>query len=72
MGTYSVQVGYKSQSQILPLVVVQDHRQSLLRRNWLEKIKIDWNSVYAIQKQSLFSVINKYYSLFSDSLGLLQ
>ena len=72
MGTYDVQVGYKSQSRTLPLVVVQGHGPSLFRRNWLEKIKIDWNSVYSVQKQSLSPLINKYNYLFSDSLRLLQ
>ena len=72
MGTYDVQVGYKSQSQTLPLVVVQGHGPSLFGRNWLEKIKIDWNSIYSLQEQSLTPLINKYNSLFSDSLGLLQ
>ena len=41
MGTYDVQVDYKSQSHTLPLVVVQAHGPSLFGRNWLEKIKID-------------------------------
>ena len=72
MGTYDVQVDYKSQSQTLPLVVVQGHGPSLFGRNWLEKIKIDWNSIYSLQEQSLSPLINKYNSLFSDSLGLLQ
>ena len=72
MGTYDVQVGYKCQSQTLPLVVVQGHGPSLLGRNWLEKIKIDWNCIYSVQEQSLSPLINKYNSLFSNSLGLLQ
>ena len=70
--TYDVQVGYKSQSQTLPLVVVQGHEPSLFWRNWLEKIKIDWNSIYSVQEQSISSLINKYNSLFSNSLGFLQ
>ena len=69
---YDVQVGYKSQSQTLPLVVVQGHRPSFFGRNWLEKIKLDWNSIYSVHEQSISSLINKYTSLFSDSLGLLK
>ena len=72
LGIYDIQVGYKSQSQTLPLVVVQGHGPSLFGRNWLEKIKIDWNSIYSVQEQSISSLINKYNSLFSDSLGFLQ
>ena len=72
VGTYDVQVGYKSQSQTLPLVVVQGYGPSLFGRNWLEKIKIDWNSIYSLQEQSLTPLINKYNSLFSNFLGLLQ
>ena len=72
LGTYDVQVGYNSHSQTLPLVVVQGHGPSLFERKWLEKIKIDWNSIYSVQEQSISSLINKYNSLFSDSLGFLQ
>ena len=72
MGTYDVQVLYICQSQTLQLVVVQGHGPSLFGRNWLEKIKIDWNSIYSVQEQSLSPLISKYNSLFIDSLGLLQ
>ena len=48
LGTCNIQVGYKSQSQTLPLVVVQGHGPSLFVRNLLEKITIDWNSIYSV------------------------
>ena len=72
LGTYDVQVGYKIHSQTLPLVVVQRNGPSLFRRNWLEKIKMDWSSIYSVQEQSISSLINKYNSLFSESLGFPQ
>ena len=59
LGTYDVQVNYGSQSYTLPLVVIQGQGPSLFRRNWLEKIKIHWNSIYTVQKQSISSLINK-------------
>ena len=59
LGTYNVQVGYKGQLQTLPLVVVQGPGPSFFGRNWLEKIKIDWNSIYSVQNsQYPLSLIN--------------
>ena len=73
MGTYNVQVCYQSQVHTLPLIVVKGHGPSLFGRNWLEKIKIDWNSIHALQNSySLSSLLDKYSSLFSDTLELLQ
>ena len=72
MGTYNVQVCYQSQVHTLPLIVVKGHSPSLFGRNWLEKIKIDWNSICALQNSSSLScLLDKYSSLFSDTLGLL-
>ena len=73
MGTYNVQVCYQSQVYTLPLIVVKGRSPSLFGRNWLEKIKVDWNSIHALQNSSsLSSLLDKYSSLFSDTLGLLQ
>ena len=73
MGIYNVLFCYQSQVHILLLIVVKGHSPSLFCRNWLEKIKIDWNSIHALQNSSsLSSLLNKYSSLFSDTLGLLQ
>ena len=58
METYTIQVGYKSQSRTLPIVVVQGHGPSLFVKNWLEKIKIDWNSIQLVQEESLTPLIN--------------
>ena len=49
-----------------------EYGPSLFGKNCLENIKIDWNSIYSVQEQSLSSLVNKYNSLLSDSLGLLQ
>ena len=72
LGTYDVQVCYQSQVHTLPLVVVQGQGPSLFGRNWLEKIKLDWNSIHTLQNISVSPLLDKYAPLFADKLGLLQ
>ena len=42
-----VSVEYKSQRLSLPIVVVKGERASLLGRNWLRHIKLDWKNIFA-------------------------
>ena len=72
LGTYDVQVCYQSQVHTLPLVVVQGQGPSLFGRNWLEKIKLDWNSIHTLQNISVSPLSDKYAPLFADKLGLLR
>ena len=63
---------YQSQVHTLPLVVVQGQGPSLFGRNWLEKIKLDWNSIHTLQNISVSPLLDKYAPLFADKLGLLR
>ena len=72
LGTFDVQVCYQSQVHTLPLVVVQGQGPSLFGRNWLEEIKLDWNSIHTLQNVSVSPLLDKYAPLFADKLGLLQ
>ena len=64
---------YQAQSQNLPLLVVQGNGPSLFGRNWLEKIKLDWTSIYSLQESlSVTKLLERHATLFSDKLGALQ
>ena len=45
LGVIDVPVVYKSQSATLPLVVTKGDRPNLSGRNWLSKLKLDWNEL---------------------------
>ena len=42
-----VQVVYQGQTAILPLVVVKGDGPTLLGRNWLTKIKLNWDKIHS-------------------------
>ena len=60
------------QKQKLVLVVVAGNDPSLLGRNWLKYIRLDWSSLFAVRtarKKKLDSLLKQHESLFTDELG---
>ena len=56
----------------LPLYIVDSEGPSLFGRDWLRRIRLDWQSIGWIRqmgKQGLDGVLNKYVELFQDGLG---
>ena len=45
-------VKYEKEDQTLPIVVVEGNRPALLRRNWLEKMKLDWANIFQMTEGS--------------------
>ena len=45
LGVIDVPVVYESQSATLPLVVTKGDQPNLFGRNWLSKLKLDWNEL---------------------------
>ena len=49
MGVAKVTVNENDgQPEMLPLVVISGNQPSLIGRNWLENLKLDWGSVYKL------------------------
>ena len=74
-GSVNVEVEYQKQKQILPLTVVPGKTQSLLGRNWLQKVKLDWQKLFSLsdcQNINLQNILNKHKAVFNDELGLLK
>ena len=73
VGCIDVLVQYESQALILPLIVVKGHGPSLFRRNWLEKIKLNWSSLHTVTMSSaLDDLLQQHQNLFHDQLGTLK
>lgn len=73
LGVVDLTITHHAQTARLPLVVVTGDGPSLLGRNWLQLIKLDWGSIKTIQSNSaLAGVIKKHTPLFRSKLGKLQ
>lgn len=59
-GCVEVKVKYKGQVARLPLIVVEGNGHSLLGRNWLEHIVLDWRDICHISTTPLQVVLGKH------------
>ncbi|XP_060081069.1 uncharacterized protein K02A2.6-like [Ylistrum balloti] len=79
-GEVTVPVTYGNQSHNLLLRVACGNRPSLLGRNWLSHIKLDWPSIFtvtqSVQSQridtSVKEMLVKHHKLFQKGLGTIQ
>ena len=70
-GEVDVTVEYKEQCKKLTLTILPGNGPSLIGRNWLEEIKLDWSSVYQVKSDE--SVLTESFpDLFRDELGKLK
>lgn len=53
LGTIKVDVLVNETEEHLPLVVVAGNSPSFLGRDWLEKIRLDWEELHCLQSSSL-------------------
>ena len=61
-----VGVSYEGQTANLLLIVVKGDGPTLLSRNWLAAIRLDWDYTPSIALQNL---LEKYDEVFHDKLG---
>ena len=70
-GYVEVNVEYQNQKKQLTLLVVAGDGPSLLGRDWLTHIKIDWSNLYNIQCETVDHLLEQHKVLFSEGLGTL-
>ena len=46
LGSLSVEVSYDTQVHTLPLLIVEGSGPSLLGRDWLAHLRLDWKSIH--------------------------
>ena len=74
-GTLTVDVTYGSQQQTLPLLVVAGSGPSLLGRDWLQKIRLDWQALHhlrAAPPTNLQTILDCHEAVFKDELGCVK
>ncbi|XP_062589261.1 uncharacterized protein K02A2.6-like [Saccostrea cucullata] len=68
LGVCHVPVKYQDQEFVeLPLLVAQGQRPSLLGRDWLSKIKLNWQEVFAVRMIEMETLRREYSDLFLPS-----
>ena len=61
---------YQTQEMQLPLVVAQGKKPVLLGRKWLEKLNLDWSTIFKVSHvPALEDILAKYEALFVKGYG---
>ncbi|GFQ80554.1 retrovirus-related Pol polyprotein from transposon 412 [Trichonephila clavata] len=72
LGYVTVGVQYKNQEVNWNLYIVKENLDTILGREWLYKIHLDWPAIKAIRaktKQNLNNLLREYKDIFDDKLG---
>ena len=74
LGTTEVEVRYENQSATLPLLIVAGEGPTLLGRNWLCQIRLNWPTIFQIKaakssSSKLQELLNNYGELFNEGMG---
>ena len=69
VGARNVQVNYEGQRATLPLIVVKGDGPTLLGRDWLASIRIDWYKIHYTPSVGLQNLLEKYDVIFHEQLG---
>ena len=75
LGSITIDVVYEGQNEKLPLLVVAGEGPSLLGKNWMTKIRLNWNKlVHKVQVEdyTLDAVLQKHPDVFKERLGLVK
>lgn len=78
LGVVDVNVEYTGQRHTLPLHVIRDKGPTLIGRDWLQHIRLDWSTVHKLDKDrpstvncstAVAELCSKYSDLFKSDLG---
>ena len=71
-GCMVVKVCYGQQEAKLTLLVVYGKGPSLLRQDWLQSPKLNWQEIHNLHSCSLLTVLDKNAEIFKEALGTLK
>ena len=72
VGVTDVQIAYEGQTATLPLVIVKGEGPTLLGRNWLSQIRLNWSKIHYTTSPGLHELLTKYQEVFQEGLGSLK
>ena len=68
----TVKVCYGQQEAKFTLLVVHGRGPSLLGRNWLQSLQLNWQEIHSLHSCSLLEVLDKHAEIFKEGLGTLK
>ena len=75
-GTTVVGVSYEGTKNRLPLLVVKGNVPTLLGRNWLKRVRLDWRTMFTLCEEEallkLKELLTKFESVFNEEMGCLK
>ena len=72
-GSVRVPVEHNGQNQTLPLIVTEGEGPSLIGRDWLATLRLDWQVILTVEQNlSLKQVLDKHSSVFKEGLSKLR
>ena len=77
LGELNVSMTHNQQEETLPLIVVAGDGPSLLRRNWMKHIWLDWKKIGVVSSQSktlllLRTILKERGEVFKDEIGTIR
>ena len=75
VGELTVEVSYGQQCKKLPLIVVEGEGPSLLGRNWLKDIRLDWTTIARVGREESLDIdtlLDTHKELFNEELGKIR
>ena len=71
-GQFTANVQYQDQRFDLLVLVAGDKGPSLLGRDWLYSLRLNWSTMFRLQDQNVSELLQQYSSIFSPGLGTLK
>jgi len=73
-GEVLIPVKHQNQNHNLPAMVVKNPGPNLLGRDWLQVIKLNWNSIFNIQEgiPQLQKILDAHKDVFGEGLATLK
>ena len=71
-GKVTCEVSYKGQTYTLPIVVLTGEVPTLLGRDWMQQIRLDWPTVFqinAVKDDPVQQLLQPFESIFKEELG---
>ena len=69
IGQLNVRVKYQQQKAALVFLVVVENEPTLLGRNWLQYIQLDWKTIHTVQHNTSPTNLNKLLNKFDELLS---
>ena len=72
LGCCNVNVCYQGQTAKMPLQIIKGSGPTLMGRDWLSRIRLDWSQIHHLHTPSLHALLERFPNVFGAGLGTLR